>query len=183
MKRIIFILFTCSNLFGSEQLVKSNALFFPIQLEAIQSDYDIQKHNSLFVTTGNNRQYETESIGLESEGLKWNFHKITGYAALATGVGAIASGYLGGKKKPHCGLAVTSTALAVTSICNGIYMYRKNINTSDGKIKNRIHVIGSVMSTIGFITVSLLPPEGKMHGPISIISGATFIFSTGILYF
>ena len=62
-------------------------------------------------------------------------------------------------------------------------MYRKKIDTSDGKTKNRIHVIGSVMSTIGFITVSLLPPERKMHGPISTISGATFIFSTGILYF
>ena len=177
---LLFVL--CGNLFGNDHLTKYS-FFLPIQREGLQSDFNIKKNNTMLVTKGNHRQYENESVELEPEGLKWNFHKITGYATLATGVSAIISGFTGGEERPHCGLAVTSTALAVTSVCNGIYMYRKKIDTSDGKKKNKIHAIGSFMSTIGFLSVSLFPPERKVHGPISTISGAAFIISTGILYF
>jgi hypothetical protein len=179
----IVLFFTVSdNLFGNDKCAKVYNSFFPLRKEAVRSDVNsIFRYNTLFLYLDRNWQYESESVELEPEGINWNFHKISGYATLMTGVGAVITGFQG-KDKPHCILSFTSLALAVTSVCNGIYKYGKNIESSEDKVQNMIHVIGSISSTLGFLTVSFIP-EGKIHGHIGTASGVTMILSTGILYF
>ena len=142
----------------------------------------IMNYNALQPALNTGIKNSADSIELEPEDLGWNWHKITGYATLASGIATMITAFQG-KDRAHCGLAYTTAALAVTSTCTGFYRYSGKLGLSADKFQDTSHAVGSMFATVGFITTSILPGEGKPHGRVGIASGMVFMLSIGVLYF
>ncbi len=148
---------------------------FKFPVDEYGNDYTFFADKSTYVAQVN--AGNTNSSGAESTA-DINMHKILGWSTLASALATFAAIGLGGKDL-HCGLAYTSTALAVATCTTGYYSYSDVLGNDT---LYTTHALLGTLATAGF-GAALAMADGGPHAVVGASSGVVFVFTIGMVYF
>lgn len=137
-----------------------------------------QYNVSLLALSSADTSSETKAIKTKSS--KINLHRLLGWSTILAAAATLISGAAGGEDI-HCGLAGLSTVLAAITCADGLYEYHDMIGF-DGDTRYTAHAAAGMLATVGF-AASLFLADSKSHAVTGSISGASFLFTIGIVYF
>lgn len=167
IKAIFVILFA-----GITSLYAENSLF---NTGEYSGDYSLYADSTTYVAQLNADEKGTSNTENSSD---INVHKILGWSTIVSTVATVTAIGLG-KEDIHCGLAYTSTALALATCTTGYYSY-SDVFGSDPRYTT--HALLGTLATAGFGTALALADSGP-HVVAGASSGIVFAITVGIVSF